>query len=103
MADDLFERSNGAPHRKGLRFWLVFLAICVSLFLSALEFVSMLLAIFHKVCYLQSLQTAVSPALPTIIHDLDGSDFVWVASAYALASTALLPATGGMAQVCFDT
>lgn len=45
-------------------------------------------------------QTAVSPALPTIIHDLNGDDFVWVASGYALASTALLPATGGMAEVC---
>ena len=30
--------------RKGLRFWLVFLAICVSLFLSALEFVGGLVA-----------------------------------------------------------
>lgn len=66
---------------KGLRFWLIFLAICVSLFLSALEF------------------TAVSTALPTIVHDLQGADFVWIASAYALAATALLPATGGMAQV----
>ena len=28
-----------------------------------------------------------------------GKDFVWVASAYALASTALLPASGGMAEV----
>ena len=28
-------------HRKGLHFWLIFLAICVSLFLSALEFVSL--------------------------------------------------------------
>ncbi|EKM52338.1 uncharacterized protein PHACADRAFT_126077 [Phanerochaete carnosa HHB-10118-sp] len=66
---------------KSTRFWLIFLAICVSVFLSALEF------------------TSVSTALPTIAHDLDGTDFVWVASAYALASTALLPATGGMAQV----
>ncbi|EKM60198.1 uncharacterized protein PHACADRAFT_132704 [Phanerochaete carnosa HHB-10118-sp] len=66
---------------KGIRFWLVFLAICVSLFLSAFEF------------------TAVSTALPTIVHDLNGEDFVWVASAYALAATALLPASGGMAQI----
>ncbi|THG95550.1 hypothetical protein EW026_g6125 [Hermanssonia centrifuga] len=43
--------------------------------------------------------TAVSTALPTIIHDLNGDDFVWVASAYALASTALLPASGGMAEI----
>ncbi|GJE91675.1 MFS general substrate transporter [Phanerochaete sordida] len=67
--------------RKGARFWLILLAICVSLFLSALEY------------------TAVSTALPTIVHDLQGNDFVWVASAYALASTALLPMTGGLAQI----
>ena len=29
-------------HPKGFRFWMVFVAICVSLFLSALEFVSVL-------------------------------------------------------------
>ena len=45
-------------------------------------------------------QSAVSTALPTIAHDLNGDDFVWIGSAYALASTALLPATGGMAEVC---
>ncbi|KAF7794628.1 hypothetical protein EIP86_005764 [Pleurotus ostreatoroseus] len=66
---------------KGLRFWMVFVALCVSVFLSALEF------------------TAVSTALPTIVHDLNGDDFVWVASAYALASTALLPASGGIAEI----
>ncbi|KAI0337303.1 Mfs1.2 [Trametopsis cervina] len=60
---------------------MVFLAICVSLFLSALEF------------------TATSTALPTIVHDLKGVQFVWVSSAYALASTALLPASGGFAQI----
>ncbi|PSR76338.1 hypothetical protein PHLCEN_2v8512 [Hermanssonia centrifuga] len=41
---------------------------------------------------------AVSTALPTIIHDLHGEDFIWVASAYNLASTALLPASGGVAE-----
>ncbi|THG93354.1 hypothetical protein EW026_g7860 [Hermanssonia centrifuga] len=68
--------------RKGFNFWMVFVAICVSLFLSALEL------------------TAVSTALPTIIHDLNGKeDFVWIASAYGLASTALLPASGGLAEI----
>lgn len=66
---------------RGLKFWLVIVAICVSVFLSALEY------------------TSVSTALPTIIHDLHGEDFIWVASAYALAATALLPMTGGMADV----
>ena len=49
-----------------------------------------------------ALKTAVSSALPTIVHDLQGNDFIWVASAYALASTALLPTTGGMAEVSTD-
>lgn len=70
-----------APPKKGLHFWLVMVAICVSLFLSALEY------------------TAVSTALPTITHDLKGEDFVWVASAYSLASTSLLPMSGGMANI----
>ena len=47
------------------------------------------------------MQTSISTALPTIVHDLQGEDFVWVASAYALAGTALLPATGAMAQVSY--
>lgn len=45
------------------------------------------------------LQTAISTALPTIIHDLNGEDYVWVGSAYTLASTAILPLCGGIAQI----
>ncbi|GJE88880.1 MFS general substrate transporter [Phanerochaete sordida] len=67
--------------KRGLHFWLVMVAIWVSVFLSALEY------------------TSVSTALPTIVHDLQGEDFVWVPSAYVLAATALLPATGGVAEV----
>lgn len=44
-------------------------------------------------------QSGTSTALPTIINELHGDDFVWVGSAYPLAATALLPASGGMAQV----
>ncbi|EKM52295.1 uncharacterized protein PHACADRAFT_176318 [Phanerochaete carnosa HHB-10118-sp] len=66
---------------KDLRFALVFVAICASLFLSALEY------------------TAVATTLPTIVHDLNGQDFVWIASAYALAATALLPTSGGLAEI----
>jgi MFS family permease len=66
---------------KGPRFWLMLLALCMALFLSALEF------------------TAVATALPTITADLHGTDFVWVGSAYALASSAILPMTGGFAQI----
>jgi MFS family permease len=70
-----------AVRPKDLRFWLMLLALCLALFLSALEL------------------TAVATALPTITADLHGKDFVWVGSAYALASSAILPMTGGLAQI----
>ena len=74
---DLSKRSP-----KGSSFWLSFLAILVCNVLSALDV------------------TAVSTALPTIIHDLNGSeDFVWVGAAYGLASTAILPFCGRLADV----
>lgn len=86
--------------KKGFRFWMVFLAVCVSLFLSALELVSTS-PVYSPVLSLTSTQTAVGTALPTIIHELGGEQYIWVASAYALASTALLPASGGFAQVSY--
>ncbi|KAG9121240.1 hypothetical protein FRC07_002889 [Ceratobasidium sp. 392] len=70
-----------APAKKGLRFWLIFLALCVSTFLSALEL------------------TSVSTALPTIIESLDGHEFAWVGSAYTLGSTAFMPMSGGLAEI----
>ncbi|KAJ3556504.1 hypothetical protein NM688_g1993 [Phlebia brevispora] len=72
--------SDGEKKAKGLGFWLIVVSLCMSLFLSALE------------------MTSVSNALPIIVQDLHGEDFVWVGSAYALASTALLPASGGLAE-----
>src|SRR5215475_6542997 len=67
--------------RKGSRFWIIFLVLNFCLFLSALELL------------------AVPNALPTIAADLhSSSEYVWVGSAYALASTAFLPFSGGMAE-----
>ncbi|KAI0080663.1 iron permease [Panus rudis PR-1116 ss-1] len=67
---------------KGASFWLSFLALVVCLLLGALDL------------------TAVSTALPTITADLNGGDeFVWVGSAYALSSTAILPLSGGLADI----
>ncbi|EIM89050.1 MFS general substrate transporter [Stereum hirsutum FP-91666 SS1] len=63
------------------KFWLLFLAITISMFLAALEL------------------TAVSTALPTIAAALNGEDFVWIGSAYTLCSTAFVPFSGGLAQV----
>ena len=33
------------------------------------------------------------------VNDLHGTEFEWIGSAYALASTAFLPLSGGLAQV----
>ncbi len=44
-------------------------------------------------------QTAVSTALPTIVQHLHGSEFIWVGSAYAIASTAILPTVGGLVTI----
>ncbi|KAH9850502.1 MFS general substrate transporter [Lenzites betulinus] len=67
--------------KKGAVFWCIFLSICLSLFLAALDL------------------TAVSTALPTIASDLHASDFVWVGSAYSLSATAFLPMSGALAQI----
>ncbi|KAI0087477.1 iron permease [Irpex rosettiformis] len=75
------ENNDSAKTKKGLKFWLIILAICVAMFMSALEV------------------GGTSTALPSIINDLHGDDFIWVGSAYPLAATALLPASGGMAEI----
>lgn len=43
--------------------------------------------------------TSVGTALPTIVEDLGGDDFIWVGSAYALASAAFMPAFGGLSNI----
>ncbi|KAG8918820.1 hypothetical protein FRC01_001637 [Tulasnella sp. 417] len=60
---------------------MIFAALMVSTFLSALDF------------------TSVSTALATIVQDLQGTEFAWDGSAFALGSTAILPLTGGLAQI----
>ncbi|KAK0191701.1 iron permease [Armillaria mellea] len=62
-------------------FWLVILAINLSSFLALME------------------GTILSNALPTIVDALsDGNTYVWVGSAYNIASAAFMPATGALAQ-----
>ena len=76
--------SHPSPQKttKGSTFWLSFTAAVVCNFLGALDL------------------TAVSTALPTITKELDGNEnFVWVGAAYALASAAILPFTGRLADI----
>ncbi|KIO20594.1 hypothetical protein M407DRAFT_29799 [Tulasnella calospora MUT 4182] len=70
--------ASSIPALGGLQFWLIFIALMVTMFLSAVDL------------------TSVSTALPTIVKDLGGTDFAWVGSAFALGSTAILP---GFAQI----
>ncbi|TDL19134.1 iron permease [Rickenella mellea] len=80
--DGNLQPPNGSKPQKGSAFWMSFVAIVVSIFLSALDL------------------TAVGTALPTITAALKGGDdFVWVASAYSLASTAILPLSGSLADI----
>lgn len=73
---------SAAKAGRGSAFWLTFLALIMSVFLSALDL------------------TALGTALPTITADLDGGDdFSWVGSAYALSSTAILPLSGSLADI----
>ncbi|KAJ7738146.1 MFS general substrate transporter [Mycena metata] len=65
----------------GIRFWLVFIALCFCVLLSALDL------------------GGVGTAAPTIVADLHGSDFSWVGSAYTLSSAAFLPLSGNLAQI----
>ncbi|KZT60043.1 hypothetical protein CALCODRAFT_422802, partial [Calocera cornea HHB12733] len=63
-------------------FWMIILSLCVTSRLAAIDL------------------TSVSTALPTIIEDLKGdSDFVWVASAYTLASKSIIPLSGNIATI----
>ncbi|OSC96590.1 Mfs1.1 [Trametes coccinea BRFM310] len=74
--------SEQAGTKRGWRFWVIFVALCLSLFLTALDLAS------------------VYTALPSIIHDLQGADsFVWVSSAYTLSCSAVLPMSGRLADI----
>ncbi|KAJ3871631.1 major facilitator superfamily domain-containing protein [Lentinula edodes] len=63
------------------RFWCIILSLAICMLLTAIEF------------------TALGTALPVIVQDLNGDEFVWVGSAYTLGSTALIPFCGGLAQI----
>jgi MFS family permease len=71
------------PARKGrgTRFWLILVALGCALCLVSIEL------------------TGVSTALPAITAALHADDFIWISSAYALASTAILPMSGNIAEI----
>ncbi|KAF8525872.1 iron permease [Hysterangium stoloniferum] len=75
------DESESKPQR-GWRFWIIFLSLCSSIFLSALDL------------------SSIGTALPAIVHDLQGSDsFAWVSAAYTLTCTVILPLSGQLAEI----
>ncbi|KAF4248787.1 hypothetical protein CNMCM8980_005142 [Aspergillus fumigatiaffinis] len=70
------------PPKKGWRFVVIFCALCMTAFLSALD------------------TSIISTALPTIAADLDSETlYVWTINSYLLASTAVQPLFGQAANI----
>ncbi|KDR66677.1 hypothetical protein GALMADRAFT_232386 [Galerina marginata CBS 339.88] len=63
------------------RFWLIFLSLCSVSLLSALDL------------------GGIGTAGPTIVHALNGQDFTWIASAYALSSSCTILLSGNLAEI----
>lgn len=96
--------SEAAQTKRGTRFWLVYVALCISLLLAALDLVrphqiASAPPVLSCVLMIPFAQGAVGTAAPTIVSDLHGQDFSWVASAYSLSSAACLPFSGKLAQI----
>ncbi|KZT52009.1 iron permease [Calocera cornea HHB12733] len=82
IVSDTTDVERHYPAKKDAGFWMIIVSLCVTSWLAAIDL------------------TSVSTALPTIIDDLNGgSDFVWVGSAFTLASTAILPLSGNIATI----
>ncbi|KAI1419260.1 putative multidrug resistance protein fnx1 [Xylaria sp. FL1777] len=83
MAEPAEKPTNGATTQtRGWRFWAIMTSMAVSSLLAGLD------------------ATAVSTAMPSIIHDLGASQgYVWIANAYLLTTTAFTPIFGQTANI----
>lgn len=71
-----------ATNQRGWRFWTILGSLCVATLAAAIE------------------STVISTALSSIVHDLDiGANYAWVANAYLLASAAVQPIFGQLANL----
>ncbi|KAI0409837.1 MFS general substrate transporter [Xylaria palmicola] len=67
---------------KGIKFWLVFLGLCLAGFIASVD------------------STIIFTALPTISNDLNGqAQYVWLGNAYVFASTAIQPLYGQLSNI----
>ncbi|KAK7062196.1 iron permease [Favolaschia claudopus] len=73
---------SDSKQSRGWKFWLIFVSLCASVFLSALDL------------------SSVGTALPVIVNELHGEDsFAWVSAVYTLTCTAILPLSGQLADI----
>ncbi|RAH68496.1 MDR family MFS transporter [Aspergillus aculeatinus CBS 121060] len=71
-----------APPKKGLRFWLIFLAIGIATFVAALD------------------TSIISTALPTITADLGSEElYIWIINTYLLSSTVSSAIVGQLSNI----
>ncbi|KAF3016507.1 hypothetical protein E8E14_011021 [Neopestalotiopsis sp. 37M] len=68
--------------QRGLRFWLIFAALCLLSFISALDV------------------AIITTSLPTITQDIGGAEqYVWIANSFVVASSVLQPLLGQLADI----
>jgi MFS family permease len=77
------EAEDAAPKpQRGIKFWGIFVALCLLAFISALDV------------------SIISTALPTITADIGGgSQYVWIANSFVIASSVLQPLFGQLADI----
>ena len=67
---------------KGMRFWLIFMGLCLAGFVSSTD------------------ATIIFVALPTIVRDINGQgEYIWLGNAYVLATTAIQPLYGQLSNI----
>ncbi|KAF7333572.1 putative transporter C3H1.06c [Mycena sanguinolenta] len=97
---DVSSSCDDAP-RKNSSFWLSYAAVCICTFVSALDIVSFPGPDVVLVPYAVLLsETSIPTSLPSIIESLSGGTASsWVGSSYTLASAALVPFAGNLANI----
>jgi MFS family permease len=80
--EDVVRKEEEPLAPKGLRFWLIFVGLCLAGFVSATD------------------STIIFTALPTIARDLNGQgEYIWLGNAYVLAATAIQPLYGQLSNI----
>lgn len=82
MGESLQIQTNSPRMPHGLRFWGIFVALCLLSFISALDV------------------AIITTALPTIVADIGGAkQYVWIANSFVVASCVPQPLFGQLANL----